>query len=119
MYGFPNPPFTATATGFKLGQGFGDLAGALAFSTPATTTSPVGVYPITPLGVSSANYAITFVDGQLVVGQGLPPADQALITALQRAENTEDVAAPDEPPARTDCLVLERAGVRRVLHRCY
>lgn len=119
MYGFPNPAFTATATGFKLGQGFGDLAGSLAFSTPATTTSPVGVYPITPLGVSSPNYAITFVDGQLVVGQGIPPADQAFITAVERSESTGEPWTTSPEARGTDCLALERAGVRRVLRRCY
>ena len=73
-FGAPNPPFTATATGFKLGQTVADLNGSLAFTTPATTTSPPGVYPIAPGGVSSGNYTITFVDGVLVVGQGAPPS---------------------------------------------
>jgi filamentous hemagglutinin family protein len=119
MYGFPNPAFTATAAGFKLGQGFGSLAGTLAFSTPATTTSPVGAYPITPSGVSSPNYAITFVDGRLAVGQGIPPADQALITAVERSESTGDPWTTSPQARGAECLVLERPGVRRVLNRCY
>jgi hypothetical protein len=81
-FGAPNPPFTATTTGFKFADTFGNLTGTLAFATPATTTSPPGVYTITPSGVSSGNYTITFVNGDLVVGQGAPPTDQALIPRL-------------------------------------
>jgi len=128
--GQPNPPFTATSTGFKLGQTVADLTGALSFTTPATTGSPAGSYPITPGGVSSTNYAITFVDGQLVVTAApIPPstfggvatADNALITATQRSESppTEELQ-PDAPLVRsTDCLVLETPAGRRVLNRCF
>jgi hypothetical protein len=84
LFGQPNPPFTATATGFKLGQSVADLSGTLILGSPATSTSPAGAYPIVPSGVTSTNYAITFVDGVLVVGQALPPADNALITAIGR-----------------------------------
>jgi filamentous hemagglutinin family protein len=131
--GQPNPPFTATFTGFKLGQTVADLTGALSFTTPATTGSPAGSYPITPGGVSSTNYAITFVDGQLVVTAApIPPvppgapggvatADNALITATQRSESspTEELQ-PDAPRVRsTDCLELETPAGRRILGRCF
>jgi autotransporter-associated beta strand protein len=131
--GQPNPPFTATSTGFKLGQTVADLTGALSFTTPATTGSPVGTYSITPGGVSSTNYAITFVDGQLVVTAApippIPPsppggvvsADDALITATQRSESspTEELQQ-DAPLVRsTDCLVLETPAGRRALNRCF
>ena len=49
------------------------MNGVLAFSTPATQTSPVGIYPITPYGQTSGNYAITYVDGKLTI-QGIPVA---------------------------------------------
>jgi hypothetical protein len=65
--GQPNPTFTAAYSGFVNGEAPGVLGGSLTFSTPATTTSPVGNYPITPTGLTSANYAITFVDGNLQV----------------------------------------------------
>jgi filamentous hemagglutinin family protein len=128
--GQPNPPFTATFTGFKLGQTVADLTGTLAFTTPATTPSPPGLYPITPGSVSSTNYAIAFVNGQLVVTAGPTPpsapggvatADDALITATQRSESspTEELR-PDAPLVRsTDCLVLETPAGRRVLNRCF
>ena len=47
------------------------LNGVLSFSTPATLTSPVGSYPITPYGQSSGNYTITYLDGKLTI-QGTP-----------------------------------------------
>jgi hypothetical protein len=128
--GQPNPPFTATFTGFKLGQTVADLTGALSFTTPATTGSPAGSYPITPGGVASTNYAIAFVDGQLVVTAGPTPpsalggvatADNALITATQRSESSPtEGLQPDAPLVRsTDCLVLETPAGRRVLNRCF
>jgi autotransporter-associated beta strand protein len=118
-FGEPNPPFAATMTGFKLGQTAANLNGTVVLDTPATVLSPTGTYPIVPSGVSSSNYAITFVDGRLLISQGIPPADPALITAVARSESTgEPWIAP--PPARgIDCLVLERPGIRRVLNRCY
>jgi len=128
--GQPNPPFTATFTGFRLGQTVADLTGGLSFTTPATTGSPAGSYLITPGGVSSTNYTITFVNGQLVVTAGPTPpstfgsvatADNALITATQRSERSPtDELRPDAPLVRsTDCLVLETPAGRRVLDRCF
>jgi hypothetical protein len=66
--GEANPPFTVSYSGFVLGQDRSVLDGALIFSTPATTSSPPGAYPITPSGLTSSNYAITFVSGTLGVG---------------------------------------------------
>jgi hypothetical protein len=129
--GQPNPPFTATSTGFKLGQTVADLSGTLSFTTPATTASPAGTYPITPGGVASTNYAITFVDGQLVVTaaavapgavSGVTAADNALITATQRsATPLTDELQPGAPVVgtRADCLVLATPAGPRLLGRCY
>jgi hypothetical protein len=85
LFGQPDPAFSATATGFRLGQGFGDLTGALAFATPATNASPPGAYAITPSGVASLNYAVTFVDGVLTVGAAAPAADTSRDVALARS----------------------------------
>jgi autotransporter-associated beta strand protein len=65
--GEPNPTFTVSYSGFVLGEGPGVLGGAPTFSTPATTGSPPGTYAITPGGLTSGNYAITFVSGTLTV----------------------------------------------------
>jgi hypothetical protein len=43
------------------------LAGALSFATSAAPSSPVGSYPVTPQGVSSPNYTISFAAGTLTV----------------------------------------------------
>jgi hypothetical protein len=65
--GDANPPFTASYYGFVLGEDPGVLGGMLTFSTPATTSSPPGMYAITPGGLTSNDYAITFVSGTLTV----------------------------------------------------
>jgi hypothetical protein len=39
----------------------------LTFSTPATATSPTGPYPITPAGLTSSDYTISFVPGTLTI----------------------------------------------------
>mgnify|MGYP000193271410 CR=1 FL=1 len=63
----PNPGFTATYSGFVLGQGPGDLNGALAFATDATRTSPAGNYAVTASGLASGNYLFNYVPGTLRV----------------------------------------------------
>jgi len=67
VYGQANPAFTASFSGFVLGQGLGDLGGALVFSTAAGAASHAGSYPVTPGGLTSSNYAITFTPGTLTV----------------------------------------------------
>ena len=61
----PNPSFTASYSGFVLGEGPGNLGGVLSCTTTALTNSPVGSYPITCSGQTSTNYAITYVAGTL------------------------------------------------------
>jgi len=70
ILGAPNPSFTVAYSGFVNGDGPGALSGSLAFSTPATTASPVGAYPITPSGLTSTNYTITFANGTLSIYYG-------------------------------------------------
>ncbi|HXI79844.1 MAG TPA: MBG domain-containing protein, partial [Verrucomicrobiae bacterium] len=66
-FGDPNPSFTATITGLQNGDTVGDLGGTLGFSTAAVPLSAPGSYAVTPSGLTSANYAITFADGTLTV----------------------------------------------------
>jgi hypothetical protein len=66
-YGTANPTFTASYAGFVLAQTSSVLGGTLAFDTPATASSHVGSYPVTPNGQTSTNYAITFTNGTLEV----------------------------------------------------
>ena len=69
VYGASDPTFSATETGFVSGQGPGNLGGTLAFSSnePATGFAPAGTYSITPSGLTSGNYTITFVAATLTV----------------------------------------------------
>jgi len=67
----------------------------LAFATPATPLSAPGTYPITPSGVTSSNYAITFVDGALTVSIGTltPPGVAGAVEAA--------IASTINPPGAT------------------
>ncbi len=65
--GAPDPTFSARYEGFVNGDSPADLGGELRFSTNATGASPAGSYRITPSGLTSNNYAISYVDGTLTV----------------------------------------------------
>jgi hypothetical protein len=67
IYGSPNPGFTANYSGFVLNEDADVLGGSLTFTTSATTASHVGSYDVTPGGLNSTNYNITFVPGKLTV----------------------------------------------------
>ncbi len=68
IFGVANPPLTATFNGLVNGDTSAVVNG-LNLTTPATTSSPIGTYPITDTGAppTAANYAITFVPGTLTV----------------------------------------------------
>ncbi len=91
VYGAALPSFSATYSGFVLGQDQGVLGGTLAFSTTATSTSNVGTYPITPGGLTSSNYAITFQDGTLTI---------------TKADTTTTVASSLNPSVRGQSVIL-------------
>jgi Tol biopolymer transport system component len=67
VYGEALPTFSGFGEGFVSGDTLSSLTGALSFSTAATAASAPGSYPVTPQGVSSADYAITFVPGTLAI----------------------------------------------------
>ena len=58
------PGFTATYTGFVLGETSANLTGTLACTAGVNT---IGAHPITCTGQTSANYALTFVAGTATV----------------------------------------------------
>jgi hypothetical protein len=67
-YGAP-AVFTVTYSGFVLGETATTpvvLGGTLTFA-PDTQKSPVGVYLVTPAGLTAANYDITYVAGTLTI----------------------------------------------------
>lgn len=67
LLGAPNPQFGASYSGLVAGETAAVLSGTLAFATPATVTSPVGTYPITPSGLASPNYDISYAAGTLTI----------------------------------------------------
>ncbi len=61
------PPLTASYSGFVNGETAANLTTQPTLATTASSTSPVGSYPITVSGASDSNYAITYVNGTLTV----------------------------------------------------
>jgi hypothetical protein len=63
-YGAVNPAFTSTITGALNSDIF-----TVTYSTTATTTSPIGAYPIVPTisGTAASNYTVTTTNGVLTV----------------------------------------------------
>lgn len=76
-YGEPKPEFTAQINGFVNDDYEGDLTGTLEFDCAYAAGSPVGTYPITPKGLTSNNYSISFVDGTLTVTENAVPMPTA------------------------------------------
>lgn len=74
LFGQPNPLLTASFSAFANGDGLASLDGTLACSTSATPKSSVtgNPYPITCSGVTSPNYAITFISGSLTISIATP-----------------------------------------------
>ncbi len=63
------PALTASFSGFVNGDSVATLQQAPSLTTTALASSPVGSYPIRVTGARASNYAITFVDGTLLVTQ--------------------------------------------------
>ena len=67
-YGDADPSFSASYSGFAPGEGPSDLTGVLGLTTAEPAgNAPVGTYGVTPSGLASPNYAITFAAGTLSV----------------------------------------------------
>jgi hypothetical protein len=69
----PNPLFTASFDGFKLGQTPAALGGVLQFATSAGIASRAGAYSIVPSGLTATNYTISYVSGTLSVQNAPAP----------------------------------------------
>lgn len=68
-YGGAAVPFTVSYTGFVNNETAASLSGTLAFNFADAPTTPAGAHTITPSGLSSPNYAITFASGTLTVNK--------------------------------------------------
>jgi hypothetical protein len=75
------PALTASYSGFASGDSVAVLSGSPALSTTATSSSPVGIYPITIAQgtLTAANYTFTFVNGTISVVQA--PSVELITTA--------------------------------------
>jgi hypothetical protein len=79
VYGQADPLLTASYVGLVDGEDETALSGSLLLSR--TSGKDAGSYPITPSGLSSSNYIITFVDGTLAITpKGL------MITAVDKSK---------------------------------
>ena len=82
IYGAANPAFGVGYQGFVLGQTPSALGGSPAFSTTANAASGVGVYTVSASGLTSSNYALSFVNGVLSVTPApllVTPANQSRV----------------------------------------
>jgi hypothetical protein len=70
VQGDPNPAFSATITGFVLGEDETVLTATPTCDTTATDSSPLGTYPISCSGAAADNYSFSYVDGTLTVVPG-------------------------------------------------
>ena len=97
VHGAPNPAFDATYDGLVRGESPAVLSGALTCATGATQGSGAGAYAIICNGVSSTNYAITYVAGTLTIGRastttiatnasGIYGGGSLVVTATVRAQ---------------------------------
>jgi hypothetical protein len=83
--------FTVSYSGFVHNENSGVLGGTLAFSTTYTAGRTAGTYSITPSGLTSGNYAVTFVPGTLTV-LSLSQATSNLLTLV----NTSGLTSGDQ-----------------------
>ena len=114
-FGAPNPTFTGTIVGIKNGDNI-----TATYSTPATTNSPTGTYPIIPALVDPtgklSNYTVTINNGTLTVTSAIltvtannasrfygdpNPLFTGTITGIQNGDNItatySSVADPTSP----------------------
>jgi hypothetical protein len=69
-FGVPNPPLTASYSGFVHADTPASLDVQVILTTTATITSPPGSYPITASGAADVNYDITFIPATLTIISG-------------------------------------------------
>ena len=91
-YGAADPGFTVSGSGFAPGETVANLGGTLVFATnePAGN-APVGSYTVMPSGLTSTNYAITFMPGTLTVTTASPQLTLASPPATIAYDGTADV----------------------------
>lgn len=66
-YGDAVPTYSASYTGFVSGDTVSDLSGELDFNCQYASGSALGNYTVTPHGLISSNYTISYANGELTV----------------------------------------------------
>lgn len=84
-YGEENPAFTVADYSLV---GEDKLEGALKFNCSATATSLAEVYDITPYGLTSPNYKITYAAGKLTVKAIAPVIEMVEAKTVLKSDNT-------------------------------
>jgi uncharacterized delta-60 repeat protein len=94
VYNTANPVFTASYSGFVIGDTQAVLSGVPSLTTTATTASSVGTYPITAAAgsLSAANYSFSFGNGTLII---MPDGNFDVTIALRIAAGIDPQQAPD------------------------
>ncbi|MEW6305980.1 MAG: tandem-95 repeat protein [Verrucomicrobiota bacterium] len=94
-YGAPNPPLTATYTGFVNGENETILTSQVELDTDAMDDPFIRSFPITASGATAANYFITHVDGTLTVTSDDAPVVTLSAEPLEYTENDGAVLLDD------------------------
>ncbi|MCX6928259.1 MAG: MBG domain-containing protein, partial [Verrucomicrobia bacterium] len=69
IYGAADPVFTVIYSGFVNGETNSALGGTLAFSRVAGESVAGSPYAVTPSGLTSTNYAITYLNGTITINK--------------------------------------------------
>lgn len=110
-YGDAAPVYTATYSGFVNGDDEGDLGGTLAFACDYEKGDDVGTYPITPSGLTSDNYDISFVAGTLTVTENAVPMPTAPVgKTLTYNSGLQDLIIPGSAEHGTMYYSLSQNG---------
>jgi gliding motility-associated-like protein len=113
--GTANPPLTVSYNGFVNQETSAVLTAAPVLNTTATTTSPIGDYPIKASGASATNYSITYVDGTLKVKPGYPTSiSLAAVTLYENRPSGTNAgtlsSTADDPLATFSYTLVNGAG---------
>ncbi len=90
-YGGAVPAFTASYSGFVNGDTAAVLSGVPSLTSPATSGSPVGSYPISAAQgtLAASNYSFSFVNGALAIQMaGSSVAVNSALGSLQASQST-------------------------------
>jgi len=116
LYSYPNPPFSATYTGFKNGETLttSDVTGTPSLTTAATQTSAAGQYPIVAAmgSLASNNYSLHFINGTLTIYlSGFVGVDSASIGASKALADSFNGTAGYPASQGNNVLILSNGLV--------